>query len=977
MSQFNGQQQQYDVNHLAGQMENMGIEPTRHSVSGSVAGASSRKKRPVYVVDENLSTTQVPTQMMPPMGAPGGSFTPIQSNYQSGPVPHNGAVPSEGQFRPISSSVSLPASGQFYQNPQQFQSQVFENPLLLQQHQQPSQGFQGQFSQGLSQGQPNSTISTIPEIGSNQPYSPEDSLQIPSLRAEAHQERSQNKEFLTFQNVHPPMIGVQAPHFVDQGVTTPNFMRLSLYSVPATNDMFKAARLPLGMMVRPFAPTGDDEEVPVVDLTEVGGPPRCRRCRAYVNPQMQFNSSFKMICNMCQFASDCPPGYGSTLDASGRRDDILQRPELHKGTVDFIVPKEYNVNPERDNSPLNYVFLIDLSESALLQGLQRCIGDCLRQAIYNGGESNLPEGSKICLIGYDKKLFFYDLSPSLQLPSVSTVSDIDDPFIPFYQGLFVDPVESRSIIEDTLNMIESRDHFKVPEPCFGSALKLSLLALESFGGGKVVSILTSLPTSGAGALKYKDPNSGNSFEREKALLTTTSQFYINLAADFNKFNIGLDLFVISSTTVDLANTGLITFKTGGNLRLYQNFNLERDERKLVFEFKSSIANDVGYQGQLKIRCSSGLQVSKYYGNFFQKDSSDPAIATLNTEQTYMADFLLDDKLNPKYDAHFQAALLYTDKSGNRKVRVINMVCAVTQRVGDIFASADQDTIINLWMKQQLDRLPNATLQTLRNFSNTELVNAFTQYRALVAGSHALSQQFIIPETLKALTMYLLGFQKSRLARSLIPNGDSKVQNWQFLNGSTFEKISFNLYPMIVAIHELEDEECSYTEDGIFRVPHQTRLTLHLIQQGGCYLGFNGQKIVLWIHPQVNPLLLQDLFGEHIEKFDDISPIMDELPRLQTHISEQVHNLIGFITKNYLGLEFAPVLICRVGIDGSEYEFMEMLVEDATRDKIVSYTEYLAHIHKSVKDKLANEKPKKAESSVLGTDMNTFAQKWLH
>lgn len=62
--------------------------------------------------------------------------------------------------------------------------------------------------------------------------------------------------------------------------------------------------------------------------------------------------------------------YYCALDANGRRCDIDQRPELCKGSVDFVASTEYMVRPPM---PPLYFFLIDVSVSAVRSGLLEVI----------------------------------------------------------------------------------------------------------------------------------------------------------------------------------------------------------------------------------------------------------------------------------------------------------------------------------------------------------------------------------------------------------------------------------------------------------------------------------------------------------------------------------------------------------------------------------------------------------------------------
>ncbi|WFD31439.1 COPII coat Sec23p-Sfb3p heterodimer component [Malassezia sp. CBS 17886] len=129
---------------------------------------------------------------------------------------------------------------------------------------------------------------------------------------------------------------------VDQGNAVPKFMRLTTYCLPSTDEVAATSRLPIALTVQPFAQQRVDEAP--VPLTNPGeqGPPRCKRCRAYINPWALFvEGGTKWVCPFCSTATEVSPEYFCNLDISGRRVDLDVRPELTHGSVDFAVPREY------------------------------------------------------------------------------------------------------------------------------------------------------------------------------------------------------------------------------------------------------------------------------------------------------------------------------------------------------------------------------------------------------------------------------------------------------------------------------------------------------------------------------------------------------------------------------------------------------------------------------------------------------------
>ena len=117
----------------------------------------------------------------------------------------------------------------------------------------------------------------------------------------------------------------------DQGNSSPKFARLTVNNIPSTSEALVSTGLPLGLVLQPFAALQEGEQpVPVLDFGEAG-PPRCRRCRTYINPFMTFRGGGnKLVCNMCNFPNDVAPGVFCAYRRGGRQG----RPLSTTGTDD-------------------------------------------------------------------------------------------------------------------------------------------------------------------------------------------------------------------------------------------------------------------------------------------------------------------------------------------------------------------------------------------------------------------------------------------------------------------------------------------------------------------------------------------------------------------------------------------------------------------------------------------------------------------
>lgn len=208
----------------------------------------------------------------------------------------------------------------------------------------------------------------------------------------------------------------------DQGNSSPRFARLTLNNIPSTSEALSSTGLPLGLLLQPLAPLQEGEvPIPVLDFGE-SGPPRCRRCRTYINPFMTFRGGGnRVVCNMCTHPNEVPPEYFAPTDPSGVRVDREQRPELMMGTVEFMVPKEYWA---KEPIGLRWLFVIDVSQEAVNRGFLEAVCEGILRALYDGNQETadgeqsdgeeqgpkrtLPSGSKVGFVTFDKEVHFYN-----------------------------------------------------------------------------------------------------------------------------------------------------------------------------------------------------------------------------------------------------------------------------------------------------------------------------------------------------------------------------------------------------------------------------------------------------------------------------------------------------------------------------------------------------------------------------------------
>ncbi|KAL1959779.1 hypothetical protein VTO42DRAFT_924 [Malbranchea cinnamomea] len=752
----------------------------------------------------------------------------------------------------------------------------------------------------------------------------------------------------------------------DQGISSPKFARLTINNVPSSGDLLSTTALPLGLILQPLARLDEGEQkIPVLDFGD-DGPPRCRRCRAYVNPFMTFKSGGnKMVCNMCTFPNDVSPEYFAPLDTSGVRVDRLQRPELMLGTVEFTVPKAYwNKEPVG----LRWLFIIDVSQEAINRGFLEACCEGIMSALY-GGEGNdededsdapkkrIPKGSKVGIITYDQAVHFYNLSPRLEQAQMIVMSDLEDPFVPLSEGLFVDPYESEHVISSLLTQIPTLfANIKYPEPALFPTLTAALAALEPTGG-KMICSLGSLPTWGPGRLFLRDHGKSHGTDAEKKFFVAENQSWKKLASKMAESGVGVDFFVSAGggAYMDIATIGHVAAVSGGETFFYPNWHAPRDVLKLSSELVHAVKRRTGYQALLKVRCSNGLQVSSYHGNFLQHTfGSDLQMGTIDADKAIGVIFSYDGKLDPKLDAHFQAALLYTTATGQRRVRCINVVAGVNDNGIETMKTIDQDAVVNIMAKEAASKMPDKSLKDIRNALTEKAIDILANYRKNISQSHPPGQ-LVLPEQLKEFSMYILSLVKCRAFKGGHEPSDRRVHDMRMLRSFGCTELSLYLYPRIISIHNLRPEDGFPNERGQLEVPPMLRASYSRIEEGGAYLIDNGQICLLWIHSRVSPNLLEDLFGPGNATLKSLDPNTSSLPVLETHLNAQVRNILQYLG-TVRGSKAVTIQLARQGIDGAEYEFARLMMEDRNNEA-QTYVDWLVHLHKQIQLELGGHRSK--------------------
>ncbi|POW13736.1 hypothetical protein PSHT_07627 [Puccinia striiformis] len=760
----------------------------------------------------------------------------------------------------------------------------------------------------------------------------------------------------------PPQIPLSLTDYlaIDEGNCSPRFIRATTYCLPAMDDIAQAAELPLGLVIQPLAELGQGEGdmVPMVNFSEdPTGPPRCSSCRGYINPWCTFiDGGHRFKCNLCGKPSDVPAAYFCHLDMSGRRVDHYQRPELCRGSVDFIVNQDYWVQSDSSDSkltgrvpqPMKYLFAIDVSWSAIKSGMLQQITKSIKSILFNQDPEEqevdddlefpsgslkptrqFPVGAQVGFITFDRTVHFYNLKAGLDQAQMLVVPDLDD----ILPAMFAE----NNIMESAL----------------GGPVQAAFSSLKRLGG-QVNIFLTSLPTIGPGGLKQREDTKLYNTEKENTLFNPVDPWYRQVAEECSLAGIGINMFLFPSQYIDVATISVLSGITGGEVFFHPRFDPQRDCFKVHSELRRVLTRETAASVTMRIRCSNGLRISEHFGSFLQRNVTDLEFGNLDADKAIAAILKIEGKLedNSSVDAQFQCALLYTSATGQRRVRCHNLTLPVTRVIGNIFRSADMDATMALLTKQYIAQIVQVPLRDVRATLTESCVKILLAYRKHCASSTSPGQ-LILPESYKLFPLYALGLMKTKAVKGGNVSSDVRTHYMRYLKSLGVPQTILMLYPRMIPIHKLDEipDACQFNPDNQkFILPPLMRASYLRMEADGIYLIENGDMMIMWIGSGVSPEVLTGLFG--VSTLESLDPKLyaSRLPKLNTLLSTKVRRLLKFFDRRR-GDRSLPLLVSRQSLDSTEFEFANLLVEDQNNDAM-SYVDYLCFVHKQIQNDLS-------------------------
>eukprot|EP00877_Chromochloris_zofingiensis_P002473 jgi/Chrzof1/12226/Cz06g26070.t1 len=735
-------------------------------------------------------------------------------------------------------------------------------------------------------------------------------------------------------------VAPQPPY--DQGNCSPANMRPTVNALPNSTALRARWQLPLGVIVRPMADDALGIQVPVIPLGPQGIV-RCRRCRTYMNPFIEWTDGGRRFkCNVCAMLNEAPVEYFSTLDHNGRRRDAEERPELSRGTTEWIAPTEYMVRPPM---PPVYFFLLDVSQPAVASGMVATAAAAIKSCL-----DNLP-GDERTLIGFltfDSTLHFYNLKAALASPQMLVVTELEEPFLPLPDDLLVNLRDSRDVVDALLDALPSNfAGTHVIDSCTGPALQTAFLVMNHVGG-KLLLFQGGSPSLGPGRLKNREPANMALYntDKEPQLRNPEDPFFKRFAAECSRVQITLDVVLGSAQYADLASLASIPRYTCGQVYYYPGFHAPRDGPKFHDELVRNLTRPTAWEAVMRIRCSKGLHISNFHGHFFNRSTDLLALPTCDPDKTFAVQIAHEETMVSGPVGYVQCALLYTSSNGERRIRVHSMAIPIVTDLSEMYRAADGGAIATMLAKLGVEKSLTAKLEDTRQALQAKVGAALKEYRLLHSAHARTPMALIYPESLKFLPVFTLGLIKSTAFRGgREVNADERAAMTHVLMAASVDETLHLAYPDCYMVHDASGD-WGQEINGRVCLPPTVPASLSFMLESGAYLIDNGRMLVLWLGRALTPGWLAEVLGpEAVNPQVDISAIPVE-PARDTALSKRLCAVVQQLRSSHAC--HSQCFAVRQGTP-MEAHVVPLFVEDRTHGQM-AYLDFLQAVHKQVMNK---------------------------
>lgn len=237
------------------------------------------------------------------------------------------------------------------------------------------------------------------------------------------------------------------------------------------------------------------------------------------------------------------------------------------------------------------------------------------------------------------------------------------------------------------------------------------------------------------------------------------------------------------------------------------FNLTKPLQIELFRrtLERYITRKIGFESVMRVRCTRGLAIHTFHGNFFVRSTDLLSLPNVNPDAGFGMQISYEESLTDTKTVCFQAALLYTSSKGERRIRVHTLCLPVATSLSEVMYSADSQAIIGLIAKMAVDRSLQSSISDARDAFINASVDVFSAFRVaqnLPSGSGGQGS-LVAPKNLTLLPLYMLALLKHVAFRTGTSTRlDDRIQAMCDLKTLPLDQLIRNIYPDFYQLDEL-------------------------------------------------------------------------------------------------------------------------------------------------------------------------------
>jgi len=243
--------------------------------------------------------------------------------------------------------------------------------------------------------------------------------------------------------------------------------------------------------------------------------------------------------------------------------------------------------------------------------------------------------------------------------------------------------------------------------------------------------------------------------------------------------------------------------------------------------KRYLTRKIGLEAVMRLRCTRGLSIHTFHGNFFVRSTDLLALPNVNPDAGFGMQITIDESLSDISTVCFQTAILYTSSKSERRIRIHTYCLPVTKNINELVNGADQECIIGLISKMgnysssfmnfkfekviqfylAVDRVTMSSLKEAKE----GLINVAVDY-IQAYGQHMVSSQYknnalLSPYQMRLVPLYVLALIKNAAFKSSNCKADDRIHAMNIIKTMPLKYLMLFVYPDLYALHNIDDTHC--------------------------------------------------------------------------------------------------------------------------------------------------------------------------